>query len=137
MDIALPVLDAPADEIVHDPANTVTAEVGVEHPPHQLRLRPDDLQVSASLETVAVGRFGGDELAQRSGSCGERRSNGMSELSPKGGSEGYGVCSDVMACAAGRSSVRVVPRTADVKLSRSMAFRLCSYCREKKVGFLE
>ena len=31
---------------------------------------------------------------------------------------------DVMACAAGRSSVQEVPRTADVKLSKSTAFCL-------------
>lgn len=61
----------------------------------------------------------------------------MSKLSPKDGSEGYGVCSDVMACAAGRSSIRVVPRTADVKLSKCMALRLCFYCREVKPDFLE
>lgn len=61
----------------------------------------------------------------------------MSELSPKGGSEGYGVCSDIMACAAGRSSVRVVPHTADVKLSRSTTSRLCFYCRGAKLVFLE
>ncbi len=42
----------------------------------------------------------------------------MSELSPEGGSEGYGVCSDVMACAAGRSAVQVVPRTAGILLSK-------------------
>lgn len=43
----------------------------------------------------------------------------------------------VVACAAGCSSVRVVPRTADVKLSRSMALRLCFYCRRAKLVFLE
>ncbi|MEY8259693.1 hypothetical protein AALA80_05035 [Oscillospiraceae bacterium 50-60] len=32
--------------------------------------------------------------AQRSGSRGERSRSGMSELSPQGGSEGYGVCGD-------------------------------------------
>ena len=35
--------------------------------------------------------------------------------------EGCAVFSDVMACAVGRSSVRVVTRTADVKFSRSTA----------------
>lgn len=45
--------------------------------------------------------------------------------------------SEVMACAAGRSSVRVVPRTADVKLSKSTALRPCFYCKEAKPDFLE
>lgn len=58
------LLDAPADEIVHDPAHAVAAEVGIEYPAHQFRLRPDDLHASAALEAVAVGRLGGDELAQ-------------------------------------------------------------------------
>ncbi len=64
MDVSLPVLNAPADKIVHDPAHAVAAEVGVEYPAHQFRLRPDDLQAPAALEAVAVGRLGGDELAQ-------------------------------------------------------------------------
>lgn len=37
---------------------------------------------------------GAPTRAQRSGSRGERRSSGMSELSAAAGSEGYGACSD-------------------------------------------
>ena len=44
---------------------------------------------------------------QRSGFVGERRSNGMSELSPSGGSEGYGVCDDEDAPAAFRQRTRL------------------------------
>ena len=39
--------------------------------------------------------FGAPVGTQQSGSDGERTSSGMSELSPQGGSEGYGACEDV------------------------------------------
>ena len=38
--------------------------------------------------------YGAPARAQRSGSRGESRSSGMRELSPPGGSEGYGACDD-------------------------------------------
>ena len=38
--------------------------------------------------------FGAPAGAQRSGSGGERTNSGMTELSPPGGSEGYGACED-------------------------------------------
>jgi DNA (cytosine-5)-methyltransferase 1 len=44
----------------------------------------------------AAESIGVPTRAQRSGSCGERRSSEMSELSPSGGSEGYGACDDAM-----------------------------------------
>lgn len=64
MDVPLPVWNSPADQIVHDPARAVAAEVGVEYPAYQFRLLRDDLHLSAALQTVAVGRLHGDELAQ-------------------------------------------------------------------------
>ena len=44
--------------------------------------------------TRAIEDYGVPAEAQRSGFGGERRSSEMSELSPQGGSEGYGACDD-------------------------------------------
>ena len=61
-------------------------------------------------------------------------------IGPQGTAQKYmgrAVFSNVMACAEGRSSVRVVTRTAGMKLSRSTAWLLYSYCSRRKFTFLE
>ncbi len=54
------------------------------------------LKASSSGNMMPSVLLGGPARAQRSGSCGERRSSEMSELPPQGGSEGYGACGDAM-----------------------------------------
>ena len=53
--------------------------------------------VSLAADSFPLGggsHYGAPARAQRRGSRGERRSSGMSELSPLGGSERYGACDD-------------------------------------------
>ena len=54
------------------------------------------LKGTASGNMMPSVLLGAPARAQRSGSCGERRSSEMCELSPEGGSEGYGACGDAM-----------------------------------------
>ena len=63
MDVAFPVPDTPADQLVCDILGALSAEIGVKHPADDLRLLRHDLQVSPIYQPVAVGRFCGDELA--------------------------------------------------------------------------
>ena len=62
-----------------------------------LRTKGDQTKVGILTEQATEFRCAPNSgKAQRSGFDAERRHSGMSELSPTGGSEGYGVCLDEM-----------------------------------------
>ncbi len=58
------------------------------------RQRVDVFKHSDVVSTESARRYGAPARAQQSGSRGERSHSGISELSPSGGSEGYGACGD-------------------------------------------
>ena len=88
-------------EITSLPRDSMEDKEEAEEIRRQERLLP-------SISYLVVKRPpGAPARAQRSGSRGERRSNGMSELSLPGGSEGYGVCDD--ATTRPRPSPRAAP----------------------------